>query len=69
MMEAAVAGLGFAAVFDGYVQPYLERGDLVEVLADWSETFDEPYLYYPSRRIPPSPLRAFVDFVQAQRRG
>ena len=68
-LEAAMAGLGFAFIFDGYVRPHLARGDLVEVLEDWSETFDGPYLYYPSRRTLPSPLRAFVDFVQASRKA
>jgi DNA-binding transcriptional LysR family regulator len=68
-LEAARAGLGFASIFDGYVERELERGELVEVLADWSETFDGPYLYYPSRRTLPSPLRAFVDFVQASRKS
>lgn len=69
LMQAAIDGAGFLPTFDGYAQPHLESGALVEVLADWSETFPGPFLYYPSRRTMPSPLRAFVDFVQARRRG
>lgn len=69
LRQAALEGLGFLSAFDGYVQPYVARGELVEVLADWSEVFEGPYLYYPSRRTLPSPLRAFVDFVQAARRA
>ena len=69
LMRAALDGVGFLSTFDGYAQPHLASGRLVEVLADWSETFPGPFLYYPSRRTPPSPLRAFVDFVQARRRG
>jgi len=38
------------------------------VLGDWSDRFPGPFLYYPSRRHPPSALRAFVEFVQARRR-
>jgi len=68
-MQAALAGLGFLLTFDGYAQPYLDDGRLVEVLEDWSDVFPGPFLYYPSRRALPSPLRAFVDFVQASRRG
>ncbi|WP_337187858.1 LysR family transcriptional regulator [Phenylobacterium sp.] len=68
LLRAAIDGAGFAPLFDGYARPHLESGALVEVLADWSETFPGPYLYYPSRRTMPSPLRAFVDFVQARRR-
>lgn len=69
LLHAALSGLGFLLIFDGYVEDHLRRGDLVEVLADWSEPFPGPFLYYPSRRALPSPLRAFVDFVQARRRG
>jgi len=69
MLRAAIDGAGFIPTFDGYAQPHLDSGALVEVLPDWSETFPGPYLYYPSRRTMPSPLRAFVDFVQARRRG
>lgn len=69
LMRAALEGLGFLPTFDGYAEPHLASGRLVEVLADWSEVFPAPFLYYPSRRTMPSPLRAFVDFVQASRRG
>jgi DNA-binding transcriptional LysR family regulator len=68
LVRAALDGLGFVSLFDGYLAPYLESGRLVEVLADWSEPFPGPFLYYPSRRTLPSALRAFVDYVQAQRR-
>jgi DNA-binding transcriptional LysR family regulator len=67
LMRAALDGLGFLQTFDGYAEGHLASGRLVEVLADWSESFPGPFLYYPSRRTLPSPVRAFVDFVQAQR--
>ncbi len=67
LMRGALDGLGFLATFDGYAQPHIQSGRLVEVLADWSERFPGPFLYYPSRRIMTSPLRAFVDFIQARR--
>jgi DNA-binding transcriptional LysR family regulator len=69
LMRAALDGLGFLQSFDGYATPHVERGALVEVLEDWSETFPGPFLYYPSRRTLPSALRAFVDFVQERRKG
>ena len=69
LMRAALDGLGFHSTFDGYAAPHLASGRLVEVLAEWCEPFPGPFLYYPSRRTLPSPLRAFVDFVQARRRG
>jgi DNA-binding transcriptional LysR family regulator len=68
LIRAALDGLGFVSTFDGYVAPYLASGQLVSVLDDWSEPFPGPFLYYPSRRQAPAPLRAFVDFLQARRR-
>lgn len=66
-MRAALDGLCFVQAFDAAAQPHVEAGRLVEVLPDWSESFPGPFLYYPSRRTMPSPLRAFVDFLQARR--
>jgi DNA-binding transcriptional LysR family regulator len=69
LVRAAQEGLGFIALFDGYLEPYLRSGRLVEVLAEWSEGFPGPFLYYPSRRTPTSPLRAFVDFLRERGRA
>ncbi|WP_210527325.1 LysR family transcriptional regulator [Rubellimicrobium arenae] len=68
LTQAALDGVGFVAAFDGYVDEHLASGRLVSVLDDWCETFPGPFLYYPSRRQPPSALRAFVDFVKVKRR-
>ncbi len=68
LMQAALDGAGFLHTFDAAAEPHLASGRLVEVLADWSDAFPGPFLYYPSRRHPPSALRAFVDFVQERRR-
>jgi DNA-binding transcriptional LysR family regulator len=68
MLRAALDGVGFCAVFDVVAEPYLASGRLVSVLDDWSEPFPGPLLYYPSRRHPPSALRAFVAFVRERRR-
>lgn len=68
LTQAALDGLGFLLAFDRQVTRHVEQGRLVEVLAEWSEPFPGPYLYYPSRRAAPPALRAFVDFVQARRR-
>lgn len=68
LARAALDGVGFLQTFDGHVAPHIAAGRLVEVLADWSEPFAGPMLYYPSRRHPPSALSAFVAFVQAKRK-
>ncbi|WP_296597281.1 LysR family transcriptional regulator [Phenylobacterium sp.] len=69
LMQAVLDGIGFGMAFEEAARPHIEAGRLVEVLGDWSETFPGPFLYYPSRRTMPSPLRAFVDFIQARRAG
>jgi DNA-binding transcriptional LysR family regulator len=63
-LEAARAGLGLTATFEEYLQADLEAGRLVSVLEDWCPYFPGPFLYYPSRRLMPPALRAFVDFVR-----
>jgi len=67
--RAALAGVGFWMIFDGYVADDVSAGQLVTVLDDWLPAFPGPFLYYPSRRNPPSPLRAFIDFVRARGRA
>lgn len=63
-MEAVRAGLGLTLTFEEYLRDDLEAGRLVSVLDDWCPWFPGPFLYYPSRRLMPPVLRAFVDFVR-----
>ncbi len=67
VVDAAVAGCGTIHLFEDWLRPYLESGALEPVLESWWRPFTGPFLYYPGRRYLPAPLRAFVDFVQAQR--
>ncbi len=61
-VAAAVQGLGIAYAFDRErVDTHLAHGELVQVLADWSITRPGLFLYHPSRRHSPAPLRAFID--------
>lgn len=43
------------------------RVTLEPVLEPWWQRFSGPFLYYPSRRYLPTPLRAFVDFTRGLR--
>ncbi len=63
-MAAAVAGLGVICTFEDYLREPLRKGALVPVLENWRQEFSGPFLYYPSRRQMPAPLRAFVDFLK-----
>lgn len=63
-VEAAVAGCGIVYLFEDWLRPFIDRGELVPVLRPWWLTFSGPFLYYPGRRYLPTPLRAFVDFIK-----
>jgi len=63
-IAAAVDGLGIIHLFEAWLQPYLDSGALQPVLEPWWQPFTGPFLYYPGRRLLPSPLRAFVDFIK-----
>jgi DNA-binding transcriptional LysR family regulator len=62
---AAAAGIGIAFVIGDIAQPAIARGDLVTLLDDWTPPFAGYHIYYPSRRLLPSGVRAFVDLVRA----
>jgi DNA-binding transcriptional LysR family regulator len=64
-IDVAVAGMGIVYLFEDWLRPYIERGQLEPVLEPWWPSFSGPYLYYPGRRLVPAPLRAFVDFIRA----
>jgi len=66
-LAACEAGVGLMATFEDFVVASIAAGRLEAVLEDWLPPFTGPYLYYPSRRHMPAPLRAFVDFVKAER--
>jgi DNA-binding transcriptional LysR family regulator len=64
-VSAAVAGHGVIYLFEEWLAPYLESGQLQPILQEWWLRFPGPFLYYSGRRHLPAPLRAFVDFIQA----
>lgn len=64
-VDAAVAGTGMVYLFEDWLRPYFDRGELEPVLEQWWPRFSGPFLYYPGRRHLPATLRAFVDFVRA----
>ncbi len=68
-LRAALDGVGYWSTFEDYVREPIADGRLVPVLPDWAPSFPGPMLYYPSRRQAPAALRAFVDFIRAERAG
>lgn len=70
MLQAALAGVGFAYMYEPYARAALASGALVSVLDDWCPSIPGFYLYYPSRKLPTATLAAFIEMVKAaQRQG
>src|ERR1700730_11959160 len=63
-VNAALAGLGLAYLYEDQVQEHVAEGRLVRVLGDWCPPFSGYHLYYPSRR---QAAPAFSLLVEALR--
>jgi len=63
-LSAAISGIGIIFAFEGFLTPLFADGRLEPVLPDWWQAYSGPFLYYPSRRLMPAPLRAFVDYIK-----
>lgn len=63
-IEACVAGHGIFQSLELGLDHWLERGELVRILVDWSDEIYPLYAYHPSRHLPPVKVRAFLNFVQ-----
>ena len=66
--QSALDGLGLIYTCSGYLEPFIEQGRLVRVLADWSPPLESFRLFYSSRRRVPAKLRALIEFLAANRR-
>ncbi len=64
MLKAALDGFGVAYLPEDLVQPSIDKGKLVRLLADWTPPFAGYHLYYPSRR---QPTAAFTVLLEALR--
>ncbi|MGK6323125.1 LysR substrate-binding domain-containing protein [Sphingomonas sp. DT-51] len=63
-VDAALSGAGVIHLFEHWLRPHLQSGALEPVLKDWWQSFPGPFLYHPSRRLVPPPLRAFIDYIR-----
>jgi DNA-binding transcriptional LysR family regulator len=64
MLNAALVGFGLAYVPEDMAQPYVSKGRLKRVLADWCPPFPGHHLYYPSRRQPTPAFALLVDALR-----
>ncbi|EPX87504.1 transcriptional regulator, LysR family [Rubellimicrobium thermophilum DSM 16684] len=65
----ARAGLGLTFAFEQEAAADLASGALVAVLPEWTPPFPGLHLYYPSRRLMPPALRAFIAAARADARA
>ncbi|MBJ2155138.1 LysR family transcriptional regulator [Variovorax sp. IB41] len=63
LKEMLLAGLGVGQHFRRVVQPYLDAGQLVPVLEDWSRPAMPFHVLYPPNRHQNARLKAFADWV------
>lgn len=68
MLDAALAGMGIAYLFEDQVTEHIAKKRLVRVLDDWCPPYPGMFVYYPSRRHLPPVLKAFIEFVKADKR-
>lgn len=66
MLGACLEGVGIARVKAIGVQRLIDRGELVELLPDWTGESFPLHALIPSRHLPPAKVRAFIDFVQSR---
>ena len=64
VIDAALAGVGLACVFEQQVASLLQAGALARVLEDWCAPFPGFFLYYPGRRQVSPALAAFIDAIR-----
>ena len=60
---AVLAGLGASQMVTFIAQPYIDRGELVRIMADWTREPLPIYVVYPPNRHLSAKVRAFVDWA------
>jgi len=66
LMRMALAGAGITVVNDHFASPYLERGELLQVLPDWRSPPVSAWAVFPGRRLMPARTRVFLDALSAK---
>ena len=67
MIRMAVNGTGIIQHLDFAITKQIIKGQIQQMLEDWSTSFPGFYLYVSSRVRMPSKVRAFIDFMVEKR--
>lgn len=65
MIEAALAGVALAYVWEDRARPYVQTGRLIACLEEWIMPEDWLYLYYPARKYLSAGLRAVIEALRS----
>ena len=63
ILRATMAGVGIGQIPVILAREELAKGELIQVLPDWSMPETDISIIYPAGRALPPPVRAFVDFL------
>src|SRR6266480_3356455 len=69
LMRMALNGAGITVVNDPFALPYLECGELVQVLPDWHLPSVSAWAVFPGRRLMPARTRVFLDALTGKFTG
>jgi DNA-binding transcriptional LysR family regulator len=69
LLRMALHGVAIVRASDVMALPYLKRGELVQVLPEWSTPTVSVWAVFPGRRLMPAHTRAFVDVLAAKFSG
>lgn len=69
LMRIALGGAGVTILNDHFALPYLQRGELVQVLPDWRAPPVSAWAVFPGRRLMPARTRALLDALSAKFTG
>jgi len=64
LMRLAVAGRGIALLVDHFAEPHVRRGELVQIMEDWTVPTVTAWAVFPGRRLMPARTRAFLDALE-----
>jgi DNA-binding transcriptional LysR family regulator len=65
LLDAALKGLGLVQLPDYYVEPYLQRGQLLALLENFAEQDQGVWAVYPPNRHLSPKVRLLIDFLAA----
>jgi DNA-binding transcriptional LysR family regulator len=69
LTRLACAGTGITVLSDHFAEQYVQSGELVRVLEDWSLPAITAWAVFPGRRLMPARTRVFLDALQAEFSG